>query len=83
MTPAIGSHSPAAQAIPADQALHVARLDAEKAYGDLAPFRITLVLEPDGWHVDYELKDLQWNGGGPHYVIDSQGGTIVSKRYDQ
>ena len=66
-----------------DQALHIARLDAEKAYGDLTPYRVTLVLEDDGWHVDYELKDPRWNGGGPHYLIDSTTVTITWKRYDQ
>jgi|GEM_PF-5143872 len=25
-----------------------------------------LVLEEDGWHVDYELKDPRLKGGGPH-----------------
>jgi hypothetical protein len=69
--------------IPCDQALHTARVDAERAYRDLSPYRITIALEPDGWHVDYELKDTRMNGGGPHYVIDSQSGAIVSKRYEQ
>jgi hypothetical protein len=42
-----------------------------------------LVLEPDGWHVDYELKDPRLKGGGPHYIIDADSGTILSKRYQQ
>jgi hypothetical protein len=66
-----------------DQILHVARLDAERAYGDLTQFRILLALEPDGWHVDYELKDADLNGGGPHYVIDKLTGVILSRRYEQ
>jgi hypothetical protein len=70
-------------AIASDQALHIARLDAEKAYGDLTPYRVTLVLEDDGWHVDYELKNPLWNGGAPHYLIDSISGAILWKRYDQ
>jgi hypothetical protein len=41
--------------IPCDEALQATRLDAEQAYGDLTHFRITLVLEQDGWHIDYEL----------------------------
>src|SRR5688572_4901447 len=53
-----------------DQILRVARLDAEQAYQDLTPYRISLVLETDGWHVDYLLKDPNLNGGGPHYVIE-------------
>jgi hypothetical protein len=70
-------------AITSDQALCIARLDAEKAYGDLTPYRVTLVLEDDGWHVDYDLKNPLWNGGAPHYLIDPLSGAILWKRYDQ
>jgi uncharacterized membrane protein YkoI len=66
-----------------DQVLAIARQDAEKVYRDLTPYRISLVQEVDGWHVDYDLKDPQINGGGPHYVIDAQTGTILNKRYEQ
>ena len=38
-------------------------------------------LETDGWHINYELKDSQLNGGGPHYIIDATTGAIVSKTY--
>jgi hypothetical protein len=65
------------------QALAIAQADAEKAYRDLSAYRICLTLEEDGWHVDYELKDARLKGGGPHYVIDSLTGAIVSKRYEQ
>lgn len=66
-----------------DQILTIAQQDALVAYRDLSAFRILLVLEPDGWHVDYELKDPNLFGGGPHYVIDAQTGAILSKRYEQ
>jgi len=66
-----------------DRALTVAQADALKAYGDLSAYRIQLVLEADGWHVDYELKDPRHKGGGPHYVIDATTGSILSKRYEQ
>jgi hypothetical protein len=69
--------------VQADQALRVARMDAEKVYADLTPYCISVVLEDDGWHVDYELKNPLCNGGGPHYVIDSRHGVIISKRYEQ
>jgi hypothetical protein len=69
--------------IPAEQALAIARRDGEAAYRDLSFFRVTLTLEPDGWHVDYELKDPLVSGGGPHYVIDPTSGAIVEKRYEQ
>jgi hypothetical protein len=83
MTPAIPAQPPNQTMIASDQALHIARLDAEKAYGDLTPYRVTLVLEDDGWHVDYELKDPRWNGGAPRYLIDPTSGAIAWKRYDQ
>ena len=69
--------------IAGDQALGIAQADALKAYQDLSPYRIRLVLEDDGWHVDYDVKNPKSKGGGPHYVIDAQTGVILSKRYDQ
>jgi len=72
-----------ALAIPCDQALQVAQQDAERAYGNLAAFRIVIALQDDGWHIDYELKNQNLNGGGPHYIIDTTNGAIVSKRYEQ
>lgn len=66
-----------------DEALHIARQDAEKAYGDLSVYRTTVALESDGWHIDYEVRSPLVAGGGPHYVIDAQTGTIRIKRYDQ
>ena len=70
-------------AISCDQALKVARTDAETAYRDLSVYRIEISLEAHGWVVDYELKDRKLQGGGPHYVIDARTGEILSKRYDQ
>jgi hypothetical protein len=69
--------------LPADQALAVAQADAVVAYRDLSVYRIQLVLEDDGWHVDYELKDRRRKGGGPHYLIDAYTGRILAKRYEQ
>jgi hypothetical protein len=66
-----------------DEVLRIARLDAERAYRDLTPYRISIALESDGWHVDYELKDPRLNGGGPHYVIDPSSGALLTKRYEQ
>jgi hypothetical protein len=66
-----------------DQALSIAQADAARVYRDLSPYRIQLTLEDDGWHVDYEVKDLRTKGGGPHYVIDARTGEIRSKRYEQ
>lgn len=72
-----------AQLLPSDEILKIARMDAEQAYRDLSAYRISLVLEADGWHIDYELKDPKLNGGGPHYVVDPFTGAILSKRYSQ
>jgi hypothetical protein len=69
--------------IAGDKALAIAQADAASAYRDLSPFRIQLVLEDDGWHVDYELKDPRLKGGGPHYIIDPHTGAILLKRYEQ
>jgi hypothetical protein len=69
--------------LPCDQVLAVAQSDAARVYKDLSPYRIQLVLENDGWHVDYDLKDPRVKGGGPHYIIDAQTGAIISKRYEQ
>ena len=66
-----------------DRALAIAQADAATAYRDLTVYRIQLVLEADGWHIDYELKDPRLKGGGPHYVIDATAGRIISKRYEQ
>ncbi len=77
------SSDPKPRRLSSDQALQIARQDAERAYGDLDAFRITIERDRDGWHIDYELKDSYLDGGGPHYVIDPADGTIVSKRYEQ
>jgi hypothetical protein len=69
--------------ITSDQALRIARLDAERVYRDLSPYRASIALEQDGWHVDYELKDNRLQGGGPHYVIDPGDGAILTKHYEQ
>jgi hypothetical protein len=74
---------PGKAALAGDQALTIAQADASPVYRDLSPYRIQLVLEADGWHVDYELKDPKLKGGGPHYVIDADTGAILTKRYDQ
>jgi hypothetical protein len=69
--------------LPGDQALAIAQADASRVYRDLSLYRIQLVLEDDGWHVDYELKNPGLKGGGPHYIIDAHTGAVISKRYEQ
>lgn len=74
---------PTTPVLTGDRVLAIAQADAAQVYRDLSAYRIQLVLEADGWHVDYELRDPRLKGGGPHYVIDAQTGAIVSKRYEQ
>jgi len=77
------SKQPSSPPITCDQALRIAQADAERAYGELIGYRITVILEADGWHIDYEPTEPLTAGGGPHYVIDAAKGTILSKRYEQ
>ena len=69
----VAAHStPPAGIIGGDQALAIAQADALKAYRDLSAYRIQVVLEDDGWHVDYELKDPAWSTGGGRAAIACQ-----------
>ena len=52
-------------------------------YGDLSDFRISIRLQPDGWHVEYEPNTPGEQGGGTQYVIDALNGNIISKKYYQ
>jgi hypothetical protein len=79
----VSAQSSASRPLLAGEALTIAQADALLAYRDLSAYCIQLVLEDDGWHIDYELKDPRLKGGGPHYVIDAVSGAIVSKRYEQ
>ncbi|MDY3551107.1 hypothetical protein R5W24_000181 [Gemmata sp. JC717] len=82
MANTLGSVLPS-RTLASDEALRIARADAETAYHDLNPYRIEIMLEADGWHIAYEPKDATLNGAGPHYVIDAATGAIVSKKYYQ
>jgi hypothetical protein len=61
----------------------IAQDDAASSYRDLSDYRITLLLQPDGWHVDYDLTEPYLAGGGPHYIIDPTSGAILWKTYEQ
>jgi hypothetical protein len=65
------------------EVLRIAHEDAQAVYRDLSGFKITLTPCTDGWHVDYELTDPLSAGGGPHYVIDPESGSILERRYEQ
>lgn len=65
------------------KALQIARWDAEQVYRDLSIYQVEVHEDGDFWYIDYELKDSQMTGGGPHYVISKTDGVIVNKRYEQ
>jgi hypothetical protein len=83
MTTAQTHQQPQTKLLTCDEALRIAQQDAERAYRDLSGYRIILTLEPDGWHVDYQLTKPFTAGGGPAYVIDTTTGAILSKKYYQ
>ena len=83
MTTAQAPPQPAAKPLASDEVLRIARQDAERVYKNLELFRISIVLESDGWHVEYTLAKPFVAGGGPHYLIDPITGAILSKKYYQ
>lgn len=72
-------------ALSCDRILAIAHADAVTAYADLSTHRIEVHLEFDGWHVEYTFRGIGrfHTGCGPHYVIDSDTGEILSKKYYQ
>lgn len=66
------------------QAIAIAEADAVPVYGtDLNHLTLEVVLQDDGWHVDYWMRKPRWAGGGPHYIIDAATGAILFKKYSQ
>jgi hypothetical protein len=68
--------------IPSHEALRIANEDARAKYRELEDLRVEMSLHSDGWHVEFWPRELI-HGGGPHYVIDSGDGRIISKKYYQ
>lgn len=66
------------------QAIAIAEADAVAAYGhELNMLTLEVALHDDGWHVEYHMRRPRWAGGGPHYLIDSATGAILTKKYYQ
>lgn len=65
------------------EALKIANEDARKQYRDLSIYEVVTELDDKNWKIDYELKNKRLRGGGPHYLISSETGEIVSRRYEQ
>jgi hypothetical protein len=66
-----------------EEALEIAKKDAELVYRDLTIYKVEAEVKENNWHIDYELKNPELHGGGPHYVISGSTGEIISKRYEQ
>lgn len=64
-------------------ALKIANDDAGKQYRDLSVYDVMIEMSDGNWKIDYELKDKRSKGGGPHYLISSESGRIISRRYEQ
>ena len=65
------------------EALKIANEDAKIYYRDLSIYDVLIEIKNGNWKIDYELKDKSSQGGGPHYIISSTTGEIISKRYEQ
>lgn len=67
-----------------DAALQIARADAATVYRSLSPYvEHAELLDNDVWKVDFELRDVAAQGGGPHYLISANTGEIIERRYEQ
>ena len=66
-----------------EDALRIAREDAERTYVDLSIYSVTAERDGDHWKVDYHLADPYTVGGGPHYVISAVTGEVLSRKYEQ
>ena len=66
-----------------EKALEIAKADAIVAYQDLSPYKVEIAEVAGNWQVDFELKDENSLGGGPHYLIDGNSGEILKRRYEQ
>jgi hypothetical protein len=66
-----------------ENALKIAQRDAQISYRDLSIYTIKVELNKGNWLIDYNLSDPQMVGGGPHYIICSKSGNILTRRYEQ
>jgi hypothetical protein len=73
----------AVPAVSCDQALAIARHDAEQAHREFLDHRIEITLQSDGWHVEFRIDKPLVAGGGANYLVDATSGAILSKTYYQ
>ena len=65
------------------EALRIAREDAERVYLDLSIYTATAQRDGGVWRVSYSPTDPFTLGGGPSYVISAETGEILERRYEQ
>jgi hypothetical protein len=75
--------TPTLKPLTKEEILEIAAKDALKAYRDISIYKVTALESMGVWNVDYELKNPNLNGGGPHYRIHYLSGEILEKRYEQ
>lgn len=66
-----------------EQARAIADQRARGVYRDLSIYDVSATLADGLWYVDYELKDPESLGGGPHFVISAETGEVVGRRFEQ
>ncbi len=70
-------------AVNKQEALRIANEDAKSITGPFSIYDVIIELEHSNWKIDYELKDKNAQGGGPHYLISHETGEIISRRFEQ
>ncbi len=66
-----------------ENALQIAQENAGVYYRDLSVYDVEIKLVEGNWQVDYEFRDENIDGGGPHYLISGTTGEIISFRFEQ
>lgn len=74
--------SPERSAISREEAVTIARKDADNAYGSSTTLSLTVCELSSVWRIIYSPRQ-GLNGGGPEYVIDKTTGKILDKKYYQ
>lgn len=66
-----------------EDALRIAREDAQGVYQDLSMYSVSVEAQDNTWLVAYRPSDPFTVGGGPQYVISRETGKVLSKHYEQ
>ena len=74
---------PSVPKIGAEEAVSIAKSDFVKVIGPLDHFKIVHSEQPDGWHIEFHLKDRTLDGGSATYIIDKETGKISDRKVTQ